>query len=172
MSNYQQQAIEFDITPPNAQTLCIMLGHVGEFGEVCEKLKKFLRGGGQLDNLNEHRALKKELLKELGDVWWYFNVHTYRHGFYLDEPNDPGDYVNSTLESLISDLLKSLAEMWSDSVVWGKPSELYTFANFNFAFQGIVAKLGLNLVTVEQSNLKKLRSRQERGLIHGEGDNR
>lgn len=53
-----------------ARTYC-MLGLCGESGELSEKFKKIIRGGGfqALTNLSDDKI--KEIKKELGDVLWY-----------------------------------------------------------------------------------------------------
>lgn len=62
----------------------LRLGIIGEYGEICEKLKKLIRGEGYEESLG--RALKKsrkDLLKEIGDVFWYVCVSAlYRDKFY------------------------------------------------------------------------------------------
>jgi len=73
-----------------------------------EKLKKIMRGGGELNSINEEN--REELKKELGDVVWYISALS----------NDLG-----------------------------------------FSFDDVIAK-----------NIEKLKSRKDRGVIHGSGDNR
>jgi len=92
---------------PEARIIYCLLGLVGETGEVAEKFKKLLRGGGKMVDLYRDPAIAAEL----GDVFWY-------------------------LCRLSSEL------------------------GFNISEEVIAA------------NVEKLRSRQERGKIHGEGDNR
>lgn len=50
------------------QILYCMLGLVGETGEIAEKLKKKLRGGGKLEEFIDDPIIAKEL----GDVAWYW----------------------------------------------------------------------------------------------------
>ncbi len=88
------------------QIMYCMLGLVGETGEVAEKLKKKLRGGGRLEDF----IGDKEIAKEMGDIAWY----------------------------------------------WAQLCDL-------FAFKGS---------EVLQMNVDKLKDRQARDVINGEGDNR
>ena len=83
-----------------------VLGLVGETGEVAEKMKKKLRGGGIVTEF----ADDPEMMKELGDVCWY------------------------------------LARLCSE--------------------------LDMTLGDVMHENMRKLSSRKDRGVLHGDGDNR
>ena len=60
---YQELAKETAIYPENAKIFYPCLGLAGETGEICEKIKKHIRDGRELD--------KEDLKKELGDVLWY-----------------------------------------------------------------------------------------------------
>jgi len=90
----------------NGQVMYCMLGLTGETGEVAEKLKKHLRGGGNLEELKGDPGL----CKELGDVFWY---------------------------------LVQLCDV-----------------------------LGFDANIVLETNVAKLKDRQKRGVVHGEGDER
>ena len=83
-----------------------MFGLTGEVGEIAEKFKKKLRGGGSLTEF----VGDNEIAKELGDVMWY---------------------------------LVNMADV-----------------------------LGYDASAILKLNVAKLRDRQARGVIDGEGDNR
>lgn len=83
-----------------------MFGLTGEVGEIAEKFKKKLRGGGSLTEFQGD----DEIAKELGDVMWY---------------------------------LVSMADV-----------------------------LGYSGSDILRLNVAKLKDRQARGVVHGEGDNR
>ena len=66
-----------DISP---QTMEVVLGLVGESGEVAEKFKKIIRDkDGKLTEED-----KAEIAKELGDVLWYVTAVAYRIGTDLE----------------------------------------------------------------------------------------
>lgn len=98
---FRGKAKDFD-----AQIMYCMLGLIGEIGEVAEKFKKKLRGGGILLEFKGD----VDIAKELGDVIWYWNQ--------------------------LCDLL------------------------------------GWDASDVLQLNIDKLKDRQKRGVVHGDGDNR
>ena len=100
--DYQNEAKKTAIYPENAKLTYPLLGLSGEVGEVCEKVKKHIRDGRELD--------KDDLTKELGDVLWYLSA--------------------------------------------------------------VANDLGIDLQSVAERNIKKLKSRQERGVLGGSGDNR
>lgn len=68
--DYQRQAIDTLIYPGSGEILglsYVVLGLMGEAGEVAEKVKKLIRDkGGEITETD-----KQELKKELGDVLWY-----------------------------------------------------------------------------------------------------
>jgi len=99
---YQELAKTTAIYPQNARIFYPCLGLAGEVGEVCEKVKKHIRDGRELD--------KEDLTKELGDVLWYLSA--------------------------------------------------------------LAGDLDINLEDVANKNYEKLKSRMERNVISGSGDNR
>ena len=86
-------------------TYC-MFGLAGEVGEIAEKFKKKLRGGGSLEEFQAD----EDIAKELGDVMWYL--------------------------------------------------------------VGMADELGFSGSDILRRNVEKLKDRQNRGVVHGEGDNR
>ena len=103
MNDYQKRAIKTAIYPTDYRMVYPALGLAGESGEVCEKVKKHLRG-------DDSPNLRKDIEKELGDVLWY------------------------------------VANLASD--------------------------LGLHLDNIATKNLDKLRDRERRDVLQGDGDER
>lgn len=101
-NDYQQLANTTAIYPATAKVFYPALGMAGEVGEVCEKIKKHVRDGRELN--------KEELKKEIGDVLWYMSA--------------------------------------------------------------LCTDLGITLEDVATTNYNKLKSRQERNVLSGSGDNR
>ena len=64
MNDYQKRAMKTAIYPTDYKMVYPALGLAGESGEVCEKVKKYLRG-------DDSPNLRKDIEKELGDVLWY-----------------------------------------------------------------------------------------------------
>lgn len=71
LDEYQRLALRTAAprTKPN-ELLHLVLGLVGESGEVAEKFKKWVRDAGS----DESRIDTDDLAKELGDVLWYTAV--------------------------------------------------------------------------------------------------
>ena len=106
MDAYQRRARKTVVYPRKHAIIYPALGLAGESGEVCEKIKKYLRGDYTLSD--EEKI--DELEKEIGDVLWY------------------------------------LANLASD--------------------------LHLSLDIIAAKNLNKLRDRQDRNVLQGDGDDR
>jgi len=65
---YQNKAKSTAIYPEEFKIIYPTLGLAGEAGEVCEKIKKWLRDESGKTMSEERRQL---LRKEIGDVLWY-----------------------------------------------------------------------------------------------------
>ena len=64
LDDYQKRARKTAIYPEIQEIIYPALGLAGESGEVCEKIKKYLRG-------DTNSNFKNDVEKELGDVLWY-----------------------------------------------------------------------------------------------------
>lgn len=107
LNDYQQAALKTTRGHDQPDELYhLLLGLVGETGEVAEKFKKLVRD----KNADLEQLDRDDIAKELGDIMWYLAV--------------------------LSDFL------------------------------------GVPLEDIGQKNLKKLASRQQRGVLGGSGDNR
>lgn len=105
-NEYQQAALKTADLTRRQELFHLLLGLVGETGEIAEKFKKLVRD----KNGDESLIDREDIKKELGDVLWYVAV---------------------------------LSEY-----------------------------LGIKLEDVADNNVKKLASRQARGVLSGSGDNR
>lgn len=69
--DYQQAALRTAAdTKQKFELFHLVLGLVGETGEIAEKMKKWIRD----QNAEESKIDKADLTKELGDVLWYAAV--------------------------------------------------------------------------------------------------
>lgn len=75
--NYQDFVNTTKVYPEKHAIIYPALGLSGESGEVAEKVKKWLRGDGELD--------KDLLAKELGDILWYITSMCTDLGIKLDK---------------------------------------------------------------------------------------
>ena len=83
------------------ELLHLVLGLVGESGEIAEKFKKWVR---DLDS-DESRIDRADIAKELGDVLWYVAVLA--------------DYLDLSLDDIASTNLAKLAGRRSRGVLGG-----------------------------------------------------
>jgi NTP pyrophosphatase (non-canonical NTP hydrolase) len=191
-NEYQAAAKTTAIYPESAKLTYPLLGLSGEFGEICEKVKKHIRDGRELD--------KDDLTKELGDVLWYLSAVSSDFDIKL---NDVFDYVVNEYESAYSviryDVVTSLL-LLSNAI--GKLSEEFVcddeltmqvsidnandeefakyqeglrielLANILFYLIQLITAFELSIDNIADTNLAKLLSRKERNVLHGSGDNR
>lgn len=82
MNAYQTAALRTS-SPKDAKNelLHLVLGLVGESGEVAEKFKKWIRD----EDSDEQHLDRDDLQKELGDVLWYLAVLADYLGLQLDD---------------------------------------------------------------------------------------
>lgn len=78
-NNYQLMAHVFAIYNQDHAATYPVLGLVNEAGEVAGKVKKYLRGD------YDYEELKRILGKELGDVMWYLAETATQYGLNLED---------------------------------------------------------------------------------------
>lgn len=156
LKEYQQEAVKFR-TPESDKAEYLRLGLIAEVGEVAGKLAKKIRDGVFDD---------KAFIKELGDVLWFVANIAEKYNFEFYEKKS--FYGESVIENYIYDLSAYAGRMYIFSAILS-----------NQAIRGIVEsltaladKFGYTLEQVAEINLAKLRDRQFRGVINGNGDER
>ncbi len=151
------------------------LGLMGEAGEVCEIIKKRVRG-----DVGTHVSDEK-LLLELGDVWFYFNLMAMQWGFDLELAALPiitqSDFAWCVyLMENGSKLVGWIAEIMAGMQVGASNGQLREMRPAATAI--IIAIKGLchnnkciDLHLLEQANVKKLCDRyRNNGTLRGCGD--
>lgn len=132
------------------------LGIIGELGEVAEVLKKYLRG--DFDEVERD----KRLLKELGDLLYYFAVDGYLNGIDIALIDK---FHHTIWNCSFFELSASLNEY-----IGGSCESDYTEA---FDVLNQFAKTQrFTLEQIMQANIDKLSDRAKRDKIKGDGDNR
>lgn len=81
MNNYQQKALRTANPGHKNELFHLVLGLVGESGEIAEKMKKLIRD----QNSDESKIDTDDMKKELGDVLWYAAVLASYLGLSLEE---------------------------------------------------------------------------------------
>lgn len=82
MNEYQKLAEVTVVYPPDLKVIYPTIGLAGETGEVCEKVKKWIRDSDRKPLSQEQLDMFK---KELGDVLWYLAVLAKDLGLSLDD---------------------------------------------------------------------------------------
>ena len=124
MNEYQRRARITAIYPKESKVIYPALGLAGEAGEVCEKIKKIMRG----DLAKEIKSNKQNLSK------WFDNAGKLQRE------------SNARIGKELGDVLWYVANLASD--------------------------LGLTLDEIATQNIDKLRDRERRDVLQGDGDDR
>lgn len=186
LKTYQIEAMKTAIYPrPTKPALYPFLGLANEAGEVCGKALKYRPDG----TFEENEANHESLIDELGDCCWYLSACLTEMGCDMDERHEYTDaeegdgmsyeYIMSLSEEtgkVLGIIKKSMRdENWD----FGKEMSV-TLHNKVYSQLGCVldaimrccVSLGVTLDEVLNLNIAKLKSRHERGKLHGSGDNR
>jgi NTP pyrophosphatase (non-canonical NTP hydrolase) len=156
-----------------------LLGLAGETGEIAEKVKKILRDKEGIVSEED----KLELKKELGDVLWYLSNLSYDLSVdlslvarrqYFEERGNPYDYLPDNVFHLYRCAGRLVEYVYQTTENDTFEIEKYKGLAFHvfYAICELAMSLGLKMEDVAQANLDKLKSRQERGVLQGSGDNR
>ena len=124
MNEYQRRARITAIYPKELKVIYQALGLAGEAGEVCEKIKKVMRG----DLAEEIKSNKQSVSK------WFDNAGKLQRE------------SNARIGKELGDVLWYVANLATD--------------------------LGLDLDDIATKNIDKLRDRERRNVLQGDGDDR
>lgn len=167
---YAKEATKTIIYKDEVAIPYIVLGAVSEVGEL-------------LTAIDCAKKNPDNIIKEAGDCFWYIAMICYEFGIPTRnikfEPH-PLDFislikeVNKSLYSLSNYTKKYLRDEYPDSISEDKLKHILSIVSFLYcAIQSIFFKFSnLPIQEVWKRNLDKLKSRQERGVIGGSGDNR
>lgn len=158
---YQQAAVSFRTDTANNEEY-LTLGLIAEVGEAAGKLAKRVRDG-VFD--------EKAFVKELGDILWFVaNLADYydrKNG--LSYSFQLGDCFEMTSVSELAD--KEMMEYLAfDSA--GLVKGFGGMDNIVRKLSCLAKRQGYTLEQVAEINIAKLRDRQARGVIKGDGDER
>lgn len=158
---YQKQAVSFRTESANNEEY-LTLGLIEEVGEAAGKLAKRRR-----DGVWDERAF----IKELGDILWFVaNYADYsdcedetNYSLQLRDCFEMTVNVNYTDEEIMKDLAV-------DATGWVEGFD--SAGNVIYELACLAKKQGYTLEQVAEINIAKLRDRQARGVICGNGDER
>ena len=159
---YQKEAVSFRTETANNEEY-LTLGLIAEVGEAAGKLAKRVRDGVWDE---------KAFIKELGDILWFVaNLADY-----YDKNNDANfsaELKNCFSEEVDGDrfdeTIMRLLVYWVGIFLDGEDEFL---ADIVFEVGGFAKRYGYTLEQVAKINIAKLRDRQARGVIKGDGDER
>jgi NTP pyrophosphatase (non-canonical NTP hydrolase) len=184
---YRDKAETFAVYPKEVGKLYVYLGF-GEVGELCNKVKKIIRGDYTLADIRE------DLISEFGDILWYVAMYTLEYPFGVRSagPDNETDWFNVPVFDYTEfdgySFFESVALL--QSLLCGcyfETSEDDGAALMDIDMQGAIdedvwrvlqlmnyclSMLGTNIFEVSQQNIQKLEDRQSRGVLKGTGDNR
>lgn len=170
-NDYQRRAITTKIYANEVGIPYIALGIVGEVGEFIEKL---------WNNENEEDIL---LTKEVGDIYWYLA------GFFSELNSNMGEHIQYTNVLLEDDKVieiitlnpSKIAELTKKYLRDEYPNNMSTnrfekivniIQDLHDALYTLCINYDINLEEILETNIVKLQSRKERGVLGGDGDSR
>lgn len=171
-AQYQTDARSTAIYPLNVQFLYPSLGLAGETGELCEKMFQ----GAHAD----------EIKKEMGDVLWYVANVTTDCDLLLNEVAGHDNFndlqplvIDNDMVALISqvgvvcEMAKKATRDDGGRVTFGRRKKIFEALRLILGvLNGMCNLYPFTLTEVAEANIAKLKSRQQRGVINGSGDNR
>lgn len=186
LDEYQTKAKSTAIYSQDYKMLYPALGIVGECGEVAEKIKKLFRDDG--GDMTSER--KESIKKELGDSCWYLaniccdtNLNL-EMMYKMRGANILLQIRSLTLPQLVLHmnmhanlLAQSLQRWYYDDQGRINEFDKYTKIPQNIShviscIEEIGRRCDFALKQIYSSNIEKLLSRQKRGVLKGEGDDR
>lgn len=171
LSEYKKRVLDTKVYPietDNFGRAYVTFGIIGEAFEFANSIASWLEGG--IDSSEE-----KDVIKELGDVWWYATTGSYEYGIdinYVHEPfqgnfeEEMGNFLNSVVN-----LAEPCKKYYRDGTNKVQPFGLF-LDNLGVITNGIASMLSITPEQIWQANYEKLKKRRETGTLMGEGSNR
>lgn len=160
---YQKQAVSFRTESANNEAY-LVLGLISEVGEAAGKLAKRIR-----DGVFDEMAF----VKELGDILWFVANLAEFYG----ESGAQIAFKDALCDRMkIADFISPSSRVRMLAVlataVANGEEHVWNFKRIVNNLARIAAKFGYTLEQVAEINIAKLRDRQARGAIKGNGDER
>lgn len=169
--------------PEDAALVYPALKVMGEAGEVADKVGKLIRDFDWRPGEPVPADFVRALALELGDVAWYAAAYCWTFSLDPDGLDDAlvygaGSGIEFDVPSLrlprlvvrLVDASVSLSR-WSFTAV--QDHDAFTLvADVLYSVGALAAEIGVPVERVLELNVEKLRSRRERGVIAGSGDER
>lgn len=188
LKQYQQLARRTAIYKqiPNSKIIYPAIGLIGECGEVAEKTKKLIRD----DNWNMTDKRKTAITKELGDILWYCANICWDIDLDLEMMYEMRGYgITQQIKALMllrlilhlnrhANIVAQELEKWyfedkSQPNAFAKHQTIpYHLSHILTCINEIGCRLGYTLEDICKTNIENLAGRQNRGTLHGDGDNR
>jgi len=141
---------------------CLELGLLEEIGEFAGKIKKMHRDDNGVMTIEKHESL----IKELGDIAWYTAEILNKNikGIPKSEYSLSFQYSRPTR---IEQIPVTMNTIYINRSSWSS-----FYLNMLFCISIACEFLNTTPDHVFSENIKKLKSRQDRGVLHGSGDDR
>lgn len=151
-TEYQEKAYS-TCTPQCYTDEYLNLGYLSECGELAGKLAKRVRGDV---------VSGEDIMQEIGDVAWMIATQARKDGYKL--------VLDGDIEADFNDVYEFLDHSVED-LFWAHSDKFYPGLKFRI-LQNLCESLGFDFAECLKMNNEKLASRQQRGVIQGNGDNR
>lgn len=159
--DYQNEAVKFRTATANNEEY-LVLGLIEEVGEAAGKLAKRKRDG-VFD--------KQAFIRELGDILWF--VANYADYSDCEDETNYSVHLSDCFEKTFNALCTE-EEIMKDLAIatTGWVEGFDSAGNVIYGLSCLAKRQGYTLEQVAEINLAKLRDRQARGVICGNGDER
>jgi NTP pyrophosphatase (non-canonical NTP hydrolase) len=179
-AEYIKATEQFVVYPKDKESEYVPLKLISELGEIAGKIAKQMRGDGDMT---------EAIADEIGDCFWYLArlgfILTDEQLLRLGEQQFPeGNQRVEPFYKRIGYAARNAAQLYMstydrnrDRSVWGNSSNEDSYMrayaeSVSNSLHGLIHAYGFDFESILQSNIDKLTSRQERGVIKGSGDKR
>ena len=160
MNEYAEACQKTWVLANKGGTTHLHLGIIGEFGEVCDVVKKYIRGDFKKEEF------KSKVKKEIGDLTWY--LVTYAH----DEKILDYDFPKPKNSRIINNIMKMEELKGRLAKSKNQHEKKVILKNLISKTTDLAWCFGFTMEDICRKNIEKTYSRAQRGMIHGSGNDR